>query len=188
LQPPELLPERWKRLNGVPVVGKLIDLAVEPAQFGDGVPQIGVPVEKMLVSVDDHPELCAPVADVIVALHAVPHELEQPVQRGTDQRAANVTDVHWLGDVGTGVINQDDFGITGDIDAESIVVDQPVGRLFNPFGAEGQVDEAGAGDLRRKAEVGDIQPGDNAIGHGAGRGTGLFRQRHGAVGLKVAEP
>ena len=46
--------------------------------------------------------------------------------------------------------------------------DEPVGGRFNPFGAQGEVDEARAGDFRRQAEVADVQAGEDAFGNGAG--------------------
>ena len=58
--------------------------------------------------------------------------------------------------------------------------EQPV--VFEP-----DVDKAGAGNFARQAEVGHVEAFDDFGGDVAGRLFQCFGQRHGAVGLIVAE-
>ena len=53
----------------------------------------------MLPAVNHHPELRAPVADVIVANDVVPKKLRDPGERVAEHHAANMADMHRLGDV-----------------------------------------------------------------------------------------
>ncbi len=67
---------RQRRLAFV-VIDQAIDQPVEPAELFDGVGGIVGGIQEMLVAVDDHAELGAPVADVVVADHAVAEEAER---------------------------------------------------------------------------------------------------------------
>ena len=72
---------------------------VEPRQLADRVALERRTIEKILVPVNDHPELGAPVAEMIVADRAVPEKLQDSIQRVADHRRANVAYVHRLGNV-----------------------------------------------------------------------------------------
>ena len=187
LQAFQLLFQARDRLDGVPIVGKLVHLPVQSAELRHGIATIGVSIEKVLVAINDHSELRAPIADVIVTLDFVAHELEESVQGRTDERAADMADVHRLGHVGRGIIDQDDFGICGRLDAKAVVLDEPAGRRFNPIRSESEIDKAGPGNLGGKTQVGDVQPRDDPFGNRSRSETQLLRQRHGAVGLEIAE-
>ena len=64
-------------------------------------------IEQIFPAVDHHPELRAPVADVIIANDVVPEELRDPRQRIAENGAANVTDMHRLGHIGRTEIDHD---------------------------------------------------------------------------------
>ena len=57
--------------------------------------------------VDEHAELRAEVADVILADDGVAEELQHAGEGVADDGGAQVADVHLLGDVGAGVIDDD---------------------------------------------------------------------------------
>ena len=59
---------------------------------------------------DEHPERGTPVADVVLADDVVPDEREQAAQGVTDDGAAEMTDVHLLGHVGSRVVDHDPLG------------------------------------------------------------------------------
>jgi hypothetical protein len=54
---------------------------------------------------DEHPELRAPVSDVVLAHHLCAEEAQHADQRVTDERGAQMTDVHLLGDVRRRVVH-----------------------------------------------------------------------------------
>ena len=86
-----------------PVLGQ----AVEPGQLGHRVGRVGRLVAGVLPAPEDHAELRAPVAQVVVADDRVPERREDPGQALADDRRADVADVHRLGDVGRGVVDDD---------------------------------------------------------------------------------
>ena len=59
----------------------------------------------MLVTIDNHPKLRAPVAEVVVADRLVAEEFQGAVQAIADDGAADVAHVHRLGDVGGAVVD-----------------------------------------------------------------------------------
>ena len=54
---------------------------------------------------DEHPELGAPVADVVEPEHVVPQELDEVGDGVADDGRPEVTHVHLLGDVGRRVVD-----------------------------------------------------------------------------------
>ncbi len=134
-----------------------IDLAVQPRQLADRIAGERFAVEKMLVAVQDHAELRAPIADVVVALHVVAGEAEQPIERRSEHRATEMSHVHGLGDVGGGEIDDHVPGHVGERHAQALVGHQFSERPLEPGRRQREIDEARAGDLRRLAAVGDVQ-------------------------------
>ena len=61
---------------------------------------IGLGIDEMLVAVKDHPELRAPIADVVITNHPVANEAERAVERVADDGRADMADVHRLGHIG----------------------------------------------------------------------------------------
>ena len=98
-------------------VGEL-GIAVEPGpglriqhiEILDGMRGLVVPalVQQML---DQHAELRAPVAQVVLADHPVAEELEDPGQSVPDHRRPEVPDVHLLGPVRARVVDDDGVGV-----------------------------------------------------------------------------
>ena len=141
----------------------------------------------MLVAVDDHAELGSPVADVVVADDVVAEGAEDAAEGVADDGAAEVADVHRLGDVGTREVDNVPARRCRRFDAQFLIKGGRVDGGFQPVGAEAEIDEPGTGDLRRIAEVGDAQIVDDLLGEFAWVGADLLRERHGAIGLVVAE-
>ncbi len=139
---------------------------------------------------DEHAELGAPVADVVLADHAVAFELQQPAEAVADDRAAEMADVHLFGDVRTGEIDDDGLGRGGRSNAEALAVlvrdaEQFRGHVLR---LQSQVDEPRSGHFRRLAQVAHIEQGDHGFRELAGVGLELLGQGHHAVGLVIAKP
>ena len=76
----------------------------------------------MFPSVDDHPELGAPVADVIVPGDFVAEKLGDPRQGVAEDGAADVADMHRLGDVRRAEVDYDPARSFGARNAEPVVL------------------------------------------------------------------
>ena len=87
------------------IVHHLPDQPIQPGEFLDRILPIGFGVEKMFVAVEDHAELRAPVADVVVADDLVAEESQRAAKRVADHRRADVADVHRLGHVRGGKVD-----------------------------------------------------------------------------------
>ena len=168
-------------------VGQLPDRAIEPGQLLDRTPPIGLPVQEMLVAVEDRAELRAPVADVIVADRIMAGELQHAAQGVADDRRADVPDVHRLGDVRGGIIDDEPPRPRRRGDAQAPVAQRRGQPLDEPAVANPQVDEPGAGNLRRSAEVGDVQALEQFGGDLARGPAKPLAQRHRQIRLVVAE-
>ena len=95
---------------------------IQPGEFLDGIFFVCFRVEKMFVSVKDHAELRAPIADVIVAYHLVAQETQRAAQGVADDRRADVAHVHGLGHVGGGKVDHVSPRAFDGLDAQSIDV------------------------------------------------------------------
>ena len=171
------------------IVGQLIHEPVETRQLVDGVLLKLPGIEKVLVTEDNHPELSAPVADVIVAGHFMPLEFQDPVQSVADHAAAKVADVHRLGDVRRRIVDHDAFRLRRTGNAQTLVGYEAIDLACQPVGAQFQIDKPRAGDLGLLAKIGDVEPLDDFRGHLAWicSRADLLGQGHRAVCLIVAE-
>ena len=81
-------------------IGHLPHEPVEPAEFRRGIGRIGGIVAAVLPAPEDHAELSAPVAEVVVGDHPVATKPEDSGQRVTDHSGPDMAHVHRLGHVG----------------------------------------------------------------------------------------
>ena len=77
-----------------------LDLFVDALHFGQGVLLIRRPVKKRTIADNQHAELGAPVAQMIVRLHRVAAKTQHPAERVAQDGGTNMTDVHGFGHVG----------------------------------------------------------------------------------------
>jgi len=113
-------------------------------------------VEQVL---DEHAELGAPVADVVVPDHPVACELQDAGDGVAHDRGAQVPDVHLLGDVRRGVLDHHRLRRGRGRQAEPAVTEHGAGLRGDPVVAQGEVDEAGPADRGLGADAGDVEPG-----------------------------
>ncbi len=136
----------------------------------------------------EHAKLSTPVADVIVADDTMTDESRDPGERVAENRRPNVTDVHGLGDVRRAEIDDDLPDTPGLGNAETIVTEKLCKALGKPLGFEAKIDEAGASDFGRRAEIRDVEFGDDILGQLARISLLLLRENHRDVRLIVAKP
>jgi hypothetical protein len=161
---------------------------VNPLHLSQWVGIESVAVENRFPTVDQHPELRAPVADVIVAHGFVADELCDACNGVAEDRAANVANVHRLGDVRRGEVDDDFFRVRGCGDAEPFRIGgKRGGALFEPFAFQPEIDEPRACDLRRLAHFGDVEFFNDLLRKLAGICFCLLGEQHRDIGLIVAE-
>ena len=139
-----------------------------------------------------HAELRSPVADVVLAMDGVPLELEHARDAVADDGAAQVADVHLLGQVRAGQIDHDRLGLAGEFNTHAIGGGVLARRnrhqaLRDVRRFDAKVDKARPGDLGRLAHVGHVEGGHDVIGHVARLSAEPFGYAHRAVRLVVAE-
>ncbi len=113
------------------------------------------------------------------------HGLEHAGQRVAEDGAAQVADVHLLGDVGRGVVDRDRLGLRHRGDAEARVGGHLADGAGEEAGVERQVDEAGPGDLHGRGDAREVEALHDLGGDVAGRAAELLAQAERDVGLVV---
>ncbi len=117
------------------------------------------------IAVDDHPKLCAPITQVIVADDLMAQEFKRAVQTVADDRATNVADVHGLGHVGGAVIDNERARLLHERHADAGISNRRGRLLGNTLVAQAQVDESWPSDFRWLAKIVNLQARDNFPGH-----------------------
>ena len=170
------------RERGVLVEARL-RLAVERPERLEVVEVLGVRVQHVL---GQHPELRAPIAQVVHPDHVVAGELERAHDRVADHGRAQVPDVHLLGHVGRGVVDRDRLRGRRERDAEARIGQRARPPRRQRLGREREVDEPRPGDLRRRQQAARVaELLRHPRGHVARRLAELLGQLHGEVGLQV---
>ena len=105
LQLDQLLAARLANLRII--CRSLVCLLVNPHDLSQWIALQSLLIQQIFPSVNDHPKLGAPVANVIIADNFMPEELRDPCQRVAKYGAADVTDMHRFGDVRRPKIDHD---------------------------------------------------------------------------------
>jgi len=144
-----------------------------------------MPLGRVLGQVlDEHPELGPPVAEVVVADHSGALEAQDPGQGVTDHGRAQVTDVHLLGDVGLGVVD-DHPGLVLHRYPQPVVRQPPADLLDERGPGQHHIEETRPRDLTRGQNVTGIQRLHDLLGDLPRIGAKLFRHLQQPVGLEV---
>jgi hypothetical protein len=114
---------------------------VEAVQIADGQLVGGFGLADIEEVFDEHPERGAPVAEVVLADHAVSKPLEQTHGRVSDDGGAEMADVHLLGRVGCGVVDFHGLGL-GERHAQPVIGVHRRGQAAKRVIGDRQVDEA----------------------------------------------
>jgi hypothetical protein len=134
---------------------------------------------------DQHPEGRPPVAEVVLADHAVPQELQDSRERVADDRAPQVPDVHLLGDVRGGVVDHDRLGGGGARDAEPRIARGSRHGRGDGLVAQREVDEPRSRQLDLRAQVPDVEVSEELLGDLPRRLAEPLGQTHRDVRLEV---
>ena len=164
-----------------------VDLAVKAGHFRNGIARQGVAIKEMFPPVEDLAELRAPVAEMVVGDDLVSGEPRDAGQRVAEDGAADVADMHRLGDVGRAEVDDDALRVPGFRHPAAGVTGQGAELLRDPLRFEAEVEEAGARDFRFVANVAGFKIIRDLGGEFTRVGFGLLGQDHGGVGLVVAE-
>ena len=139
---------------------------------------------------DQHAERGAPVADVVLPDHGVAEGFEHLDEAVPHHGGAQVADVHFLGDVRGGIVDDDALRCRGGRDGrgrgrglDRLCVEQ----FLDPGAVKAQVDEAGPGDFHAGADAVQVQGVHDPGGGVPRRQAGLLGQGHGGVDLDVGE-
>ena len=136
---------------------------------------------------DQHPELGAPVADVVLRDHLVPQGGEDAVETVADDGGAQVPDVHLFGNVGRRVVDDDPLRVRCAAQSVVGVLQHRGGCLGQHVGADPEVDEPRPGDLQGFAQVGDVELGCDVRRDLPGGSFLLLGEAQRHVGLEVPE-
>ncbi len=140
----------------VAVLDPILGEPIQPRQLADGIGGVGRLVAGVLPAPEDHAELRAPVAEVVVADDPVSDGREDPRQAVADDRRSQMSDVHRLGDVGRGEVDHDRLGPGGSGQAEAIVSEEVAQGLGDPGVVQADIEEPRAGDLGRAGHGGQV--------------------------------
>ena len=88
----------------------------------------------MLPAVDHHAELRAPIADVIIADDFVAEEGGNAGERVAEHGAANVADVHRLGDIRGAEIDDDAVRLVRALHTQALIAQEVGGPFRDSFG------------------------------------------------------
>ena len=110
--------------------GPFVCFLVNAHNFCERIALERLSIQQVLPAVNDHPELCAPVADVIIADNFVSKKLSHAGQGVTEQRAADMPDMHRFGHIRRAEINYDALWRICFGDTEPFI-SQHVKRLFS---------------------------------------------------------
>ncbi len=142
----------------------------------------------------DHPaELGAPISDVVLADDMILLEFKNPADGVADDRAAEMADVHFLGDVRAGIIDDDGLGVVHRRDPQAGVGENRVELACEPCRRETNVDEPGAGDRYLAGHIPQVQAGADFLGDGPRIQFfprlfhDRFNQTHRGVGLIISK-
>ena len=135
---------------------------------------------------DQHAKLRTPVADVVLADNVVAHKFQYARNAVADDAGTQVADVHFLCQIGRGIVDNDGLRFVGFRYTETRVVQSRMNVLGKKFRTQAQVDKAGSGDFRafNYGVVG--QCFGHLLRQFARILFGFFRRTHHAVDLEIA--
>ena len=135
----------------------------------------------------EHVDLRAGVVDVVFARDVVASEIQQAAQRIAEHRAPAVADMHRPGRVGGDVFDVDLGAVADRAFAVGRGLAQHVAQRVRPdLGLQGEIDEAGPGDVDGSHQIVGAQFFRDLVGEIARLRLGVFGQHHRGIRRHVA--
>ncbi len=164
----------------------LLDFAINRLEMAEGIFLQLRGIAVTLVTEEDHAETGAPVADMIVGNNVVAEKTIEAREGIAEDGAAQMADVHLLGDIGTAVIDDQRLRFGDGIDSETDIEPAPGDLPGEVIGLQAKIEETGAGDLGLFGEAFEIDGLGQLGGEVARIGLGFLGENHGGVGLEIA--
>ena len=136
---------------------------------------------------DEHAELRPPIPHMVLADYAMIERFQRASQGVTDDGAAQVTDVHLLGHVGTGVIDDHSLGCGRRSQPDARVGHGLCGASDQEVISQRQVDESRPRNGGFLADVLQASRSEDLAREVGGRPSHRLCQPHGSVGLVVTK-
>ena len=135
---------------------------------------------------DQHPEGCPPVTDVVLADDTIADELVHADERVADHGRTKMTDVHFLRHVRRRVVDDDGFGGGHGPNAETAVAECGPDLIGDERRRERDVEESRTGDIDGRAHVRHVtQSTHDIVGDVTRRAADRLRNRQSAVHLCI---
>ena len=132
-------------------------------------------------------DLCAGVVDVIFSDNVIAREYQKVCQRIAEHRAAAMPDMHRPGRIGGNVFDIDLLARVHRASPIGRALAQHCTQRFRPGRClQGEIDEAGTGNIDGGDQIVRAQPGCDLFGEVAGFCLGLPGQHHRGVGRHIA--
>ena len=145
-------------------------------------------IKKMLPAVNNLSELGTPIADMVVRDHLVTKKARGPSQTIAKDCTANVSDVHWLGNIRRAEIDEDPLFVLGGANAQSAITEYRRHPASEKPGRQPEIDKPGARHLRRFAKIPDVHITGDLFCEALWSGPVFFGQDHCHVTLIIAKP
>ena len=133
-----------------------------------------------------HAELGTPVAHVVGTHHIVTQEFHHPGQCVTNNGGTQVTDMHFLGQIGRGIFHHHPLGCHR-ADAQLVVLQRSFAATGQVFGGKMNVDEARTGDFHLVGNALQVQRGHHFLRQLTRIGLERLGGTHHPVSLIVTE-
>ena len=137
------------------------DHFIKPLHFADGIGFERVRFQVVFPAEQQHPELRAPVADVVVGDDAVAEQPQRARQAIAENRRADMPDVHRLGHVRRTEINHHGSRLRGLVKKQVFAARGGLERLRERGMLQPEIQEARAGDFNLLADFSNIQSCQN---------------------------
>jgi hypothetical protein len=135
-------------------------MQIDSNHFPDGVGIEQGDVAEIFVAVEQHAELRAPVAKMVIGDDLVAEKPQQLGERVADDCAAQMADVQRLGHIRRRVIDDDGLGGRARY-AQPFVAGDLLQLLRQPIGLEPQIDEPRPGDFGLFEHLAEVEPIDD---------------------------
>ena len=164
-------------------VEAVLGLPIEGPQGGEVGQVLDAGVEHVL---GQHPELGAPVAEVVGPDHRVALKLQGTDERVADHGGPQVPDVHLLGDIRCRVVDDDGLRLSGDWHPEPGVIQGGCRPRGESAGCKREIQKPGAGDFDGGEKPVDVaEHGRHLLGELPRLPPELFGELHREIGLQV---